>query len=786
MFKYNILLTLRNIAKYKGYAFINIFGLAFGLAGTILILLWAQNELSYDKFHNDSEQLYAVCQTQYYSGRDPFKVWVNPAPMAKSLKTDFPEISRASTYSWGQQLQLSYHSPDGKVKAFNQLIRGVENDFLKMFDFTLIEGNADNMFAQPNSIVITKEMAEKYFGDKKAVGKTLVINNNQSQTITGVVENLPSNTWFDFDGLVPMKTIEKYTQDIETWGNNWCFTFIKINSKTNKESINEKIKHYLNEKRDEESTTESWLFPVEDLYLYTIWDNGPIVMVRIFILVAILILIIACINFMNLATARSSIRTKEIALKKVAGAYKRQLVKQFLVEAFVYSSFATILAFIFVEAFLPSFSNIIDKKISIDYTHGLLYLFVICIIIISALMAGSYPAFYLSSVKTHNILKGKIIKDRKGLLFRKILVVFQFTLSIVFIISLFIIQKQIDYLSNLNLGYKKEGVAYIPLRGDLKDKTEMISNELIKNPQIEYTSLSSSTVLNFGSNGGSYDWNGKPENVDPLVTMVSVDHNFLNVMDIKLLEGQFFKKSKPGDTIRNAVINKKFADIIGKDDIVGMPITRGDVEFTIIGVVDNFNFYSGRNKTAPLFMHSIPEYYYVMQIKMKLDNVHSTVKYINKTLQKAVPGFNYNLNFIDEQYDRQFKNESRVKQIFSLFALLAIVISCLGLFGLASFMTEQRTKEIGIRKVNGASTRQIVMLLSSEFSQLVLLAFFIAIPVSYLLLDLWLQNYAYKTNISWEIFALTGVLSLLIALLTVMYQSIRVALKNPVESLRYE
>ncbi|MBN2347595.1 MAG: ABC transporter permease [Bacteroidales bacterium] len=785
MLKNYFKIALRNIKRFPVYSLLNITGLAIGMTCTFLILLWVLDEISYDKFHKNANELYRVLENQYYGGGEIFPVVVTPNPLAPALKEEFPEIIRSSRFT------DNYWLVQKGDEFINEKFAAVDQDFLEMFTVQFLAGDITNALKEPHSVVITEDMAKKYFDEENPIGKTMKINKNFIFTVTGVIKEYPNNSHLQFNLLVPFKYLKETGTDLDNWGNNSIYTYVELQKDVDHKILNEKITGFI-KKYNEGSTTEIFIQNIKKVHLHSsgkftadIDGHGDIANVRIFGIVAIFILLIACINFMNLSTAQSARRAKEIGMRKVSGANKGKVIVQFFGESILIAFVAHVIAMIFVELLLPGFNNLSGKQLDVNYNSYKLYLGLISIIIFTGLLAGSYPALFLSSFKPLNVIKGVISRNPGNSSLRRILVILQFSLSIFLIICTLIISSQLNYIQNRKLGLNKENISYFRFGEDIRQKRTTVKDELVKNPNIISASVSNQIPTSILNSSDGLSWEGKSPDEDILFHMVSVDEDYANTFKLELHEGRFFSKDFPSDSL-SVVINEKALDIMGIEDPIGKTLSLWRYNLKLIGVVKNFHFKSIRTKIEPLIMFMNQDSYNIYFMRMNPDNIISTVEYIEKIFKKFDPASPFHINFLDKDYDNLYRSEKQMSKIFNYFSLLAIFISCLGLIGLSSFMVERRTKEIGIRKTNGARTIEIFTLLSKEFVLWVLISFLIAAPVAWYVMDKWLQGFAYHTNLNWWIFILAGLLCLIIAILTISWQSYWAARKNPVEALRYE
>ena len=781
MIKNYFKIALRNIRRHSTYSILNISGMAIGMACSILILLWVQDEWSYDRHFKNADNLYRILE-RISTGEG-----IIMAPTAEALphvlKEEYPEVIRATRIGTPPGFTLQKGE-----KFIEEKVAMVDMDFLKMFDIKFVRGDINNALNEPRNIVITEEMAHKYFRGEDPLGKALTAIGGQVVfKITGVVKSLPLNSHIRFDILLPA---DWNGLPDDEW--NWRqYNYIELKNGTDSKSVGDKIKDVL-KKHKQNSNSEIFLQNIKKIHLfssgkytYDISGHGDITYVRVLSLIAVFILLIACINFMNLSTAQSARRAREIGIRKVAGANKQKIILQFLSESLLIVLFAHVLAMILVELFLPGYNNLTGKQLHVNYQSVNLYIGLITIVLFCGLLAGSYPAFYLSSLKPLDTIKGLINKNPGNQQFRRVLVIFQFSLSVLLIVSTLIVRSQLQYIHNKSLGFNKDDIGYFMYPTAPWDRVlKTIKNELNKNSDI--LSITSGPISPFNIEGtmSGLNWTGKKEGEDVLFYGLDADVDFAKTFKLTLKAGRFFSSEFATDSSA-IVINEEAERVLGFKNPIGQTITYAfGQKFNIIGVVKDFHFKSLHHKIGPLIIGIGASN--VFYIKMRHDNISSTIESIRKTYDSFKPVLPFNFHFLNEDFDNMYQTEQRINRIFSWFSFLAIIISCLGLIGLSSFMTEQRTKEIGIRKINGASSLEISSMLSGEYIVWVLISIIIACPVAWYAMHKWLENFAYRIDISWLEFVLAGISALLIALLTVSWQSFRAAGKNPVEALRYE
>ncbi|MFC1492625.1 ABC transporter permease [candidate division KSB1 bacterium] len=789
MYRNYLKIAFRNIKNHKGYSFINISGLAIGIACCTLILLWVQDELSFDTFHEDGDTLYRVTQE---TGS------VTCAPLAPALKEEVPEVELASRYR-----------PIGKrlIKYQDQSYSGdkfclVDADFFKMFSFPLISGDPETMFDDPFSLILTEETAEKYFGDEDPMGKILKVENRFNFTVKGIIQNVPRNSHMQFDILVRFDFIsDLWGENINNWGSNSHITYIRLQENSDPETaisnINDTYLRHL-----PEASNRLRLFSVNDIYLSKMpqWidvEPGSYTYVLIFSIIALFILLIACINFMNLSTARSIRRAKEAGVRKVVGARKSDLIKQFYGESIISTLFAFILAFLLISAAMPVFNNLSGKVLGIN---SLMNFYVVAGIFLIAfftgILSGSYPAVYLSSFKPINVLKSTALGSLTGKShLRKILVTVQFILTIFLIIGTTVIYKQMDYIKNRELGYDRENIICMPATSSLLRQISAAGQELVKNPDILNISISATLPGIRETTTSKITWNGK--NPDETIRFESIiaDLEFQKTFNLKIIEGRYFSREHPSEFRSGVVVNETAVKAMGivDESPIGKEMSNlpGYSSFhtekvKIIGVVKDFHSRSFHHEISPLIIMFSPYSNDNLSIRIREGKTAEALMFLDDIWKRFVPDYPFEYRFFDDRLNDLYSAEQRMGKLFNYFSILAIFISCLGLLGLVSFITQQRTKEIGIRKTFGASVSGILILISKEFIILIGIAVVIAAPISYYVTNKWLERFAFRTDLAIWIFLAAGFITLVIASLTVSLQAFRAAQTRPVDSLRYE
>jgi len=771
---------LRIIKREKGYFFINIFGLAVGMACCIFILLWVLDELSFDQFHNNISELYLVGQKQDYSSHQLI-VPTSPSALGPALKKEYPEIIRSSRYYRISNMLFSY----GDKKIYETKGAYTDPDFLSMFSFPLVKGNPDNALTKPDAIVITETLAKKFFSGEDPVGKTLQLDDKYDFSITGVIKDLPENSTIQFHFLLPFIRVKDIGRDLNTWTPNYYWTLILTTKNTKYNELEKKIANMLKYK-DSKAKGVLFLHPITRLHLHsTMWRIGTdIQYIRIFTLVAFFVLIIACINFMNLSTAKSFKRAKEVGIRKVLGAQRIQLIKQFYSESLVMTLLALLVAIGLVLVLLPSFNAITSKHLSSMLFNSGNISILILIVIITSILAGSYPALKLSSFRPAQVIEESRGTSKKSSWFRNILVVFQFSIAIGLTICTLIVFNQLKYIRNKDLGFDTKNIVYISLQGIEKQYEEMKS-ELLKNPKIINVTCSSHIPFDITTSSGSWDWNGKDPNEKIMMCLGSFEYDFIKTFKMKMAQGRFYSEEYPGDAKGSIVINEEAVKAMGMKSPLGKQFIYGPHKFNIIGVVKNFHFKSLHEKIEPFVMFFVPPWRKYMFLKISPNGMVSTIKYAEQVHNKFNPGRPFEYNFLDQEFNAQYQTEEQMGQLFKYFVILAIFISCLGLFALASFMTMQRAKEIGIRKVLGASIPSILVMFYKDLGKWVMIANIIAWPLAYIVMSKWLQNFIYRISPSVIYFIGAAILAIFIAILTITYQSVKAALINPVDTLKY-
>jgi putative ABC transport system permease protein len=788
MLKNYLKVALRNILRNKIYSIINVAGLAVGMAVCILILLWVQDELSYDRFHENADQLYRVV---FSADAERFRGEFVPGPLAAYLKDEYPEIVNSTVFCKHSRMKLSFDG-NGLFCAGSF----VDPSFFEMFSFPFAQGDPKTVLSEPLSVVITKDLAERMFGGRPdVVGKAITIEGAVDLTVCGILENLPPNSHIQFDFLIPYSLAPP---GMKRWDVKSLTAYVLLDKNSSHEEVSKKISGVLNERNP---TWENYLYlqPLKQIHLYALGGGGRINYVVVFSILAFVILLMACINFMNLSTARSEKRLKEIGIRVAVGSSRMQLIKQFLCESILISLVALLLAIMMVELMLSPMNSLLAKQLDLDYS-GSIILGLIGIALLTGIVAGSYPALFLSSFRPVALLgqrfsaiplpghrKRKASVRMSGFSMRRVLVIAQFAISIFFIVCVIVIFKQLEYIGSKDMGLDPEFVVVLRTQGELARTSAALKNQLLQNPNI----LSATAVVNglesWNSSAG-VEWAGmQPDQIFDM-GLNWVDYDFLKTLGIEMSKGRFFSEETPTDKSGAFVVNRAAVKAMGMNDPVGQRITvpLGDrIEGKIIGVVQDFHTESFHTQIRPYAL-GVTEGGGLLYIRVKSDDLPGALRHIETTVRRFVPDDPCEYSFLDDRLSALYSSERHMGTLLRYGSLLAIIISCLGLFGLAAYSAERRTKEIGIRKVLGASVSSLFGLLTKEFILLVGLANLLAWPIAYYAMNRWLQNFAYRVGIGWETFFIAGASALLIALFTVGFQAARAALTNPVETLRYE
>jgi predicted permease len=776
MFKTNLKIAWRNLVKDKQFTFINVLGLSAGLACALLIFLWVNDELSYDKFFATEDRLYQLMENDSEE---------SSGLLSEAVKQQIPGVEYAAAVApprWFPQYTLSVG--DKNIKATGQY---TGKDYFNIFSFKLIEGNKNNVLENKNSIAISNELAKKLFGTtENIIGKPVRFDQDTTFYVSGVFEKVPKNSSQQFDFVLSFEYFKIIKEWVTRWGDKGPHNYVLLSKGTDINAFNKNVENIVTVNSGD---TSSKVFAARfsDVYLYNNHGNnangeGRIAYVRLFSILAIFILLIACINFMNLSTAKASRRLKEIGIKKVVGADRKQLIFQFLSESLLLTLCATAFAIAIAVLLLPAFNQITGKQINLHFDTTII-ISLIGIILCTGLLAGSYPALYLSKFNPLSVLKGTFSTSVAEVVSRKGLVVFQFSLSTILIVSVVVIYQQIQFIQNTDTGYNKNNIFRFSAEGNIHGKKEAFIAELKNIPGVANASSTHHKMVGRGYSHSGMEWEGQDPNNDIFFEAFEVDYDFVETMGMKMKEGRSFSKNFGTDSAK-IVLNETAVKVMGLKEPVGKTIRKSGKDMQVIGVVKDFHFESLHEPIKPGYMFLEPGNTIVASVQS--NNQRQTIAAIERLYDKYNPGFPFTFNFLDEAYQKQYDLETRVSALSRYFAGLAIVISCLGLFGLAAFTAQKRRKEIGVRKVIGASVVNITTMLSKDFLRLIFISLAIAFPVSWWLMRNWLQSFAYRIHLTPYIFIIAGIAVILITLVTVSFQSIKAAMANPVKSLRTE
>jgi putative ABC transport system permease protein len=786
MFKHNLLLIYRNFLRAKGFFFINLIGLAAGLVCTLLIYLWVRDEMNMNAFHTKDAQLYQVMEHQKYAD-ELMTTTSTPGILAETMKAEFPEVEYAATTTWINPFTLSVKEHNVKANGYY-----VGEDYFNIFSFNLLQGNADLVLKDKLSMVISRDLAIRLFGiAEDAVGKVVELQHDKSFHVTGVFENLPSNSSFQFDFALSYELFKDENEWVKEWGNNGPASYIILHEGTDPAVFSEKIKDFVKSKDKDDSNVTLFVQKFSERYLHGRFENGVqsggrIEYVQLFSIIAIFILLIACINFMNLSTARASRKAKEVGIKKSVGAQRQSLIFQYVSESLVMTMLSVGLALLVVWMLLPQFNIITDKKIMLNLKDPRLLMWLGGITLFTGLIAGSYPALYLSGFKPAAVLKGEVRGSWGELWARKGLVVFQFTLSVILIVSVLVIYKQIDYVQTQNLGYTKEHLIQFPIEGKVEPNRETFLTEVRSIPGVVSAASIGHSLIGRNNNTSGLEWDGKNPDDNILFENVGTNYGLLETLGVEMAEGRMYSEEYGSDSTK-IIFNEAAIRVMNLENPIGKTIKLwGEYDLQIIGVVKDFHFQSLHDVVNPLFFRLMPSNTWNIMIRLEAGKEKETLAALDKFYRDFNPGFAFEYQFQDQEYAQQYAAEQRVASLSFYFATMAILISCLGLFGLAAFTAERRLKEIGIRKALGSSSTSIVLLLSGDFTPMVLVSIVLGLPFSYWLLHGWLKRFAFHIDLEIWYFLLAGMIALFIAWITVASQAIKAARVNPVKCLRTE
>ncbi len=777
----------RNLIKRKGFSFINILGLSIGMASAMLILMWIVNEVSFDQFHKNKDRIYEVWNKAHFSGE--LHAWnTTPKVLARTLEKDLPEVEMAARMDWGSNILFSIGDKRLMAKG-----NAADSNFLQVFTFPLLNGNAKTALENPNNIVVTESFGKSLFGNENPMGKEVKLNNKDVYVVTGVLKDLPNNTRFKFDYLLPWDWMRKQGNDDQYWGNNSTRTYVLLKPNALFAAANAKIKSLKTKYDKDDMKWEMFLYPISRWHLHSSFTDGKedgdgrIVFVKLFAIVAAFILLIACINFMNLSTARSEQRAREVGIRKVVGAQRRSLVAQFIGESILMSLISGILAVLLVQLSLPAFNELTSKALAIEFANPLFWMVALGFVLLTGLLAGSYPAFFMSSFRPVSVLKGTFRQAHALITPRKVLVVLQFTFSIILIICTIIVKQQIDHARDRETGYNRNNLICHLFTGDIEKNYLLIKNELMGSGIASSVTKTSAPITESWSDGWGQEWEGKDPNDKTDFYRYNEDENLGKTAGLQFISGRDFDLAKyPTDSF-GIILNESALRIMKFKEPIGQVVKDNGRDWHVVGVIKDFILTNPYEPTKPMIIYGAGSYFSAVLIRFNdKSSMANNLKKAELVFKKYNTDYPFEYKFVDEEYAKKFENEKRTGTLASLFAGLTIFITCLGLFGLATYMAENRIKEIGVRKVLGASVAGITTLMSKDFLKLVAVSFVIASPIAWWAMKQWLSNYAYAVRIQWWVFVLVAAIALIISAISVSYQSIRAATSNPVKSLRTE
>jgi ABC-type antimicrobial peptide transport system permease subunit len=787
MLKNYVLVTFRNLMKNRVYSFINIAGLSIGITCSILILLWVFDELSFDRFHPKTDRLFQVWINATFDGR--VNSWTSvPLPTYEGMKTGDSHIVNSVITDWGGEHMLTV----GETRIVKKGYYASE-EFLTMFEFPLLKGDAKQVLADAHAIVISEATAKALFGDTDPINQVIRVDDEADLKVTGVVKNVPENSTFQFDFLLPWKYNEthQWVKDNKSnWGNYSFQVFVELDKGENEVRVEKAIADMLTKHGQTEDPREFYLHPLARWRLHSNFENGKesggmIEYVQMFTVIAVFILVIACINFMNLATARSERRAREVGIRKSVGSRQFEIIFQFLGESLFIAFLAFVIAVLLAELLLPFYNDLVGKHLRIAYESPQFWVYGISLILFTGLVSGSYPAFYLSSFQPVKVLKGKVQVGKGAGTPRMVLVVIQFMFSIFLIIGTLVIYKQIQHVKSRDIGYSQKGLITVDYTTDIGKNYKTIKQELLQSGAVKAVTKSNSPITQIYSNN-FLNWPGEAPDRRVIFATIATEYDYVKTMGIKLLEGRDFSEDFKSDTAA-ILVNKAAMDIMQLKDPIGTKLDLWEKKMELIGIVDNVLMGSPDRQIGPMFIVLQPDWISAVSIRLdETKDIKESLARVEAIFKKYNPAYPFEYTFVDVEFQKKFTNINMISRLASLFASLAIIITGLGLFGLAAFTAEQRTKEIGIRKVLGASVSSLVGLMSRDFSRLVIVAFVVSAPLAWWLLNSYLERYQYRIEIPWWVFPFTGVMALIFALLIVSTQAMRAARSNPVNSLRNE
>jgi cell division protein FtsX len=786
MLYYYFKTAFRLATRYRGYALLNLSGLVVGLTSCLLILLWVNDEMSVDKFHVKSDRLYQVFRDMIQSSGEIETTEAIPQPLELELKNNYPEVEHVSILGW--EMESLFRLDD---KTSYEKGRYASAQFFQLFSFPFLAGDPATALRNVHSVAISERLAKKFFGDAwhEAVGQIIKINERQEFTVTAVFENPPASSSLDFDYILPAQEYIQRNDWVESWFNGGFRMYLTLKEGADIDAVRKRIHQEVNKHTDNAADEPIYLQRFAENYLHSdfqrgVASGGRIEYVRILAAIAFFILLIACINFMNLATARSSTRAREIGVKKVMGAQRGSLSLQFFAESFLHTLASVSVAMLIAYLSLPYFNDLSGKTLTLNFTEPKLWLVIAGVTLVTGILSGSYPALMMSSFKTINSLKGKTRQGSKAVYLRHGLATFQFAISIFLIGGTIIVSRQMNYILNKDLGVDKENVIMLYMEGELFGKNEAYRTALQQVPEVKDVTFTSGNPLSYGGSTGGAAWEGKNPNDVVEINVLTVDADFLKTMDIDLLEGEDFTNNFTSDS-SHFLVNEVLAGIMGFDNPVGKKLSLWGTDGTIAGVVKNFHMSSLYEPIRPLIVRYEPKNTGTAFIRTQ-GSTQQAIARIEEATRKLNPAFPFRYWFLDQEYANRYESEKAVSSLVNIFAVVSIFLSCLGLLGLSSFSADQRSKEIGIRKVHGAATSGLVLLLSRSYTRLILVAFVIAAPISYFYMQHWLSNFAFQTELNLFHFVVSGLVAFALGALTVGVKSYQAASANPVKTLKEE
>ena len=787
MLKNHLRTALRYALRYKGYTALNLLGLIVGLASSILILLWIQDEVDKDKFHAKAERIYQVWRNMHQGNSEVVTSAAIPQPLELTLENEYPEVDEVTLMSGDFPLLFKKGEEISMESG-----RFVSPEFLSIFSFPLIVGNPGTALNDPNGVVISENMALKYFGPgwrHEVLDQTINIDGSNVFSITGVFQDPGGKSSIQFDWLLPAQLFISQSDWVESWFNGSFQIFFTLNEGANLSAVQQRVEQEINIHTDYAADERIYLQKFTDTYLYSTFENGlpvdgRIQYVKIMFIAAIFVLVIACVNFMNLATARSGRRAKEIGMRKVLGAQKGSLSIQFFTESFLLTIVSVVMALICVKLLMPFFNDITGKSLALNFTDLKFWIGIIGITLVTGLLSGSYPAILLPSLRIISSLKGAVKHSPAGIFFRNSLVIFQFSLSVLLIIGTLVITQQINFILNKNLGLNKENLVFVDLSGDLREKSNLYKNELLNIPEVSDVTIVSGNPLNYGRSTGSAQWEGKDPDFEVEMNVINADADFVETMGMEVINGRAFSSQLASDSV-NYMINEVTAGILGFTDPIGKDFSVWGISGKIVGVVKNFHMSSMYEPIAPLVIRYDPENSSIAFIRTQHD-VQAALKGIEQVTRDLNPNFPFQYNFLDQTYAEAYQNEITLSTIVNIFAMVSVFIACLGLLGLSSYSAEQRSREISIRKIYGASVNHLLLMLCRKYAFLMLIAFLIAAPLGYYYMQQWLNGFVFRIDLNMILFFMAGFIAFLIGILTVSIKSYQAAAVNPLKKLKEE